>query len=61
MKTVFPKAPAKDFNEWMGYIKSEINKSKKVEEKREEEEIKYYRSEFGDLRSGSPTGTPITG
>lgn len=59
MKTVFPKAPAKDFNEWIGYIKSQINKSKKVEEKREEE-IKYYRSEFGDLRSVS-TGTPITG
>ncbi len=61
MKTVFPKKPAQDFNEWIGYIKSEINKSKKVEEKREEEEeIKYYRSEFGDLRSVS-TGTPITG
>ena len=59
MKTVFPKKPAQNFNEWMVYIKSEINKSKKVEEKREE--IKYYRSEFGDLRSGSPTGTPITG
>jgi len=60
MKTVFPKEPAQNFNEWISYIKSQINKSKKVEEKREEEEIKYYRSEFGDLRSVS-TGAPITG
>jgi hypothetical protein len=25
------------------------------------EEEHYYRSRFGDLRSGSPSGTPITG
>jgi len=27
MKTVFPEEPARDFNEWIGYIKSEIDKS----------------------------------
>jgi hypothetical protein len=27
MKTVFPEKPARDFNEWIGYIKSEIDKS----------------------------------
>ena len=58
MKTVFPEKPARDFNEWIGYIKSEIDKSNEVEP---EEEIKYYTSKFGDLRSESPTGTPITG
>jgi len=33
MKTVFPKEPAQNFNEWISYIKSQINKSKKVKEK----------------------------
>ena len=28
MKTVYPEKPANDFNEWMGYIKSEVDKSK---------------------------------
>ena len=60
MRTVFPEKPAKDFNEWMGYIRSEIHETKKVEAE-PEEEVKYYTSKFGDLRSGSPTGTPITG
>jgi hypothetical protein len=42
MRTIFPEKPARDFNEWMGYIKSEIDKSNKVEAKREaEEEINY--------------------
>jgi hypothetical protein len=27
MRTVFPEKPARDFNEWIGYIKSEIDKS----------------------------------
>ena len=62
MRTIFPEKPTRDFNEWIGYIKSEIDKSNKVEaEPEEEEEIKYYHSHYGDLRSGSPTGTPITG
>ncbi len=30
MKTVFPEEPTRDFNEWMGYIKSEIDKSNKI-------------------------------
>jgi hypothetical protein len=30
MKTVFPEKPAQDFNEWINYIKSEIDKSNKV-------------------------------
>jgi len=30
MKTVFPEEPARDFNEWMDYIKSEIDKSNKI-------------------------------
>ena len=38
MRTIFPEKPARDFNEWMGYIKSEIDKSNKVEAKREAEE-----------------------
>jgi hypothetical protein len=65
MRTVFPEKPAGDFNEWIGYIKSEIDKSNKVEvkvkEEKRDEEVKYYTSKFGDLRSGSSTGTPITG
>ena len=32
MKTVFPEEPARDFNEWMGYIKSEIDKSNKIKD-----------------------------
>ncbi len=28
MNTIFPEKPAKDFNEWIGYIKSEVDKSK---------------------------------
>ena len=32
MKTVFPKEPAKDFNEWINYIKQQIDKSLKVNE-----------------------------
>ena len=60
MKTVFPKKPARDFNEWMSYIRSEIHETKKVEPE-PEEEIKYYQAHYGDMRSGSPTGTPITG
>jgi hypothetical protein len=32
MKTIFPEEPARDFNEWMSYIKSEIDKSNKIKQ-----------------------------
>ena len=32
MKTEFPEKPARDFNEWIGYIKSEIDKSNKIKD-----------------------------
>jgi hypothetical protein len=57
MRTVFPKKPARDFNEWMGYIKSEIDKSNGVkvkEEKREEEESYANTYEGSRQRLGSP-------
>ena len=38
MRTIFPEKQARDFNEWSNYIKSEIDKSNKVEAKREAEE-----------------------
>ena len=44
MKTVFPQEPAKDFNEWIGYIKSEIDKSNKIEEEENVETNTYEGS-----------------
>lgn len=43
MKTVFPQEPAKDFNDWMNYIKQEIDKSKEVKEEVESNTCKGSR------------------
>lgn len=32
-KTIFPKEQVKDFNDWMTYIKSQIDKNKNVKNK----------------------------
>jgi len=44
MRTIFPEKPARDFNEWMGYIKSEIDKSNKIKEDESVESNTYEGS-----------------
>ena len=42
MRTIFPEKQARDFNEWISYIKSEIDESNKVEAEEEMLKLDWY-------------------